>query len=157
MYKERKSPSLESILKFKCEDVLDGFQKSFNVERDEAERIFNEMLKWMWFCTCPKTQESRAIDTPLLIIDEMWHTFILYTKDYFQFCNHFFGHYMHHAPTTRQEAEKYKSQSHENVLETKKKQYELVYDLLGKDTFITWYHEFPEKYSMENILKLRRK
>ncbi|WP_405630534.1 hypothetical protein [Pseudoalteromonas sp. Ld20] len=154
---QKKYPSLECIVDFKCANVLDGFQKSFKIERIEAEKIFNEMLKWMWFCSSPKTTGARVIDAPILIIDEMWHTFILYTKEYFYFCDKFFGHYMHHSPTTSEDLDKYKKLSETDLLESKRTQYELVYDLLGKDTFITWYHEFPEKYSAEKILKIRRR
>ncbi len=31
-------------------------------------------------------------------IDEAWHRFILFTKDYHEFCNRFFGKYIHHGP-----------------------------------------------------------
>ena len=33
-------------------------------------------------------------------VDEVWHTHILFTQDYSQFCNAVFGHYLHHVPNT---------------------------------------------------------
>lgn len=36
--------------------------------------------------------------TPSLEIDEVWHAHILYTKDYAEFCQHFFGRFLHHVP-----------------------------------------------------------
>ena len=34
------------------------------------------------------------------IVDEVWHAFILHTKDYADFCNDMSGEYLHHAPNT---------------------------------------------------------
>lgn len=33
-------------------------------------------------------------------VDAIWHQFILFTHDYFSFCNQFFGYYIHHNPRT---------------------------------------------------------
>ena len=66
--------------------------------------LFKQGLKWLWYCNHPNTKGYSSIDTSLLLIlDEVWHTFILYTKDYSQFCLEYFGRYIHHAPTTRQD------------------------------------------------------
>jgi hypothetical protein len=31
-------------------------------------------------------------------VDEGWHNFILFTKDYADFCQSNFGHFIHHTP-----------------------------------------------------------
>ncbi len=36
--------------------------------------------------------------TPSEDVDTMWHAHILHTQDYMQFCDAYFGHYMHHLP-----------------------------------------------------------
>jgi hypothetical protein len=33
-------------------------------------------------------------------IDEVWHSFILFTKQYASFCNDYLGEFMHHLPAT---------------------------------------------------------
>jgi hypothetical protein len=33
-------------------------------------------------------------------VDEIWHSFILFTEEYTRFCNSIFGKYIHHAPNT---------------------------------------------------------
>lgn len=33
-------------------------------------------------------------------VDEVWHQFILFTKQYHTFCEKFFGDYIHHVPNT---------------------------------------------------------
>lgn len=48
-------------------------------------------------------------------VDEVWHTHILFTQDYFNFCERAFGRYVHHQPTTskhssdRSSVQKFKS------------------------------------------------
>jgi hypothetical protein len=37
-------------------------------------------------------------------IDEIWHTFILFTKEYQEFCNMLVGEYIHHEPNVQADA-----------------------------------------------------
>lgn len=41
----------------------------------------------------------QSIAMPSQVVDDLWHEFILYTKNYQTFCQHAFGRYMHHTPT----------------------------------------------------------
>jgi hypothetical protein len=36
--------------------------------------------------------------SPSPSVDDFWHAFILHTKDYEEFCQRHFGHYLHHEP-----------------------------------------------------------
>jgi hypothetical protein len=36
---------------------------------------------------------------PSGVVDEFWHTFILFTRDYAAFCERHFGYFLHHTPT----------------------------------------------------------
>jgi len=38
-------------------------------------------------------------------VDEVWHAFILFTREYDQFCNFTCGHMIHHAPNTSRRPE----------------------------------------------------
>lgn len=35
------------------------------------------------------------------VVDEVWHTFILFTRDYANFCQDVFGFFVHHTPDTK--------------------------------------------------------
>ena len=39
------------------------------------------------------------IAMPSQVVDDLWHEFILYTKNYQTFCQQAFGRYLHHTPT----------------------------------------------------------
>ena len=38
---------------------------------------------------------------PSEVVDELWHEFILYTRDYHAFCSKAFGRFLHHTPAVR--------------------------------------------------------
>ena len=40
----------------------------------------------------------RFVSMPSQVADELWHEFILYTRNYALFCNRAFGRFMHHTP-----------------------------------------------------------
>jgi hypothetical protein len=157
---------LHVVLGYRNDLVIYGFTKRLGVETEEAQRIFVETLRWLWYVasTEPTAEnpEAHAIDGPLAILDEMWHEFILVTRDYTEFCNSMFGRYIHHEPESPNG-----SQSKPNepadvkpalaaLLARKRAKYEAVYDCLGKDVFLRWYREFPQKYDSDAISLLRQ-
>ena len=152
--KDNMNLDLNSVLAYKNIDIIDRFLAMYDIKQEEAEKIFNETLKWLWL---GNKLEGVFIDDSTLIIDEMWHNFILFTQDYEKFCLDNFGRYLHHQPESRKQQdwyyEPFNIEEHKNKLE---KLYEGVYDYLGEETLLVWYEEFPKKYSMENIKKLRR-
>lgn len=40
----------------------------------------------------------KFVSMPSQVVDDLWHEFILYTKNYRQFCQHAFGRFLHHTP-----------------------------------------------------------
>lgn len=40
----------------------------------------------------------REVAMPSQVVDDLWHEFILYTRDYGRFCNAAFGRFLHHTP-----------------------------------------------------------
>jgi len=60
-----------------------------------AERIVDQTLAFLWVCA-DDPESARFSPSPL--IDIGWHTFILYTREYHQFCRSVAGHYLHHSP-----------------------------------------------------------
>jgi hypothetical protein len=46
------------------------------------------------------------VSMPSQVADDLWHEFILYTKEYQQFCNQAFGCFLHHTPAVVLSADK---------------------------------------------------
>jgi hypothetical protein len=41
---------------------------------------------------------KQYISMPSQVVDDLWHEFILYTRNYAQFCRRAFGGFLHHTP-----------------------------------------------------------
>ncbi len=41
---------------------------------------------------------QRYVSMPSQVVDDLWHEFILHTRDYQAFCNKAFGQFLHHTP-----------------------------------------------------------
>ena len=40
----------------------------------------------------------KQVSMPSQVVDDLWHEFILYTREYDEFCKQAFGHFFHHTP-----------------------------------------------------------
>ncbi|WP_394201246.1 hypothetical protein [Shewanella waksmanii] len=159
------NPSLESVMAYKNQDVIDRFVKIFAVEEKEAELLFDDVKRWLWMANEVKhsgIKKPVVIDSALLVLDEMWHNFILFSREYAQFCQTYFGRFCHHAPHSKREVEREQQRTKDmtiaerkhDIMESKRWQYEFVYDRLGEDTFIRWYKVFPKKYDAETLARM---
>lgn len=63
----------------------------------EAQVLFEDLLGWMWLNKQRAHQGKKTyLFGPLLILDELWHAFILHTRDYLDFSLRYFDSYFHH-------------------------------------------------------------
>ena len=149
--------NLSTLLKYRNEKVLLTFMESFNISRNESEIIFDDMLRFLWVCQLHGEKPYlNVIDSPLIVIDEMWHTFILHTQAYDEFCKNYFGYFLHHQPTSKLETNKNKPRSLEKLIDEKRARYTMLYEILGKTVFIRWFHLYPKKYSKTSLMKLKK-
>ncbi|QSE96102.1 glycine-rich domain-containing protein [Fulvivirga lutea] len=146
------------------EVVIQGFMDRYDVDYEEAKEIFEETKKFLELAS-DMSQEGQSlfVDKPLLIIDEMWHTFILHTKQYMQFCLGKFNRFIHHVPTSNKEKMALNERLSTNpslVLQEQeeklKDQYSRIYDKFGADTLLKWYETWPTKYTPEYIGKIKK-
>ena len=71
-------------------------RKGIALSADDFEMLFAELKKYMWLVAhdCEDMQMWSAR------VDGVWHEFILFTKQYQNFCQRFFGTFIHHTPNT---------------------------------------------------------
>jgi len=65
-----------------------------DIDRSAAERIMDQALAFLGTCAV-----STAPLSPSATVDVGWHTFILYTRDYREFCDRVAGRFIEHVPT----------------------------------------------------------
>ncbi|GAA3634468.1 hypothetical protein GCM10022420_004140 [Streptomyces iranensis] len=69
--------------------------KDHDVALPLAERIAAQTAAFLAACA---NNTGRPL-TPSKAVDIGWHTFLLHTRDYADFCQRVAGHFIHHVPT----------------------------------------------------------
>jgi hypothetical protein len=133
--------SLAEVLAFRHPAVIRRYCKDHGGSPAQAEEVFQEMLKWLYLGSrrladnratagCVMTEEIEKLDW-------MWHTFLLFTRDYTAFCESYFGFFLHHVPADEDD----EPASPEALRGQLERQYAMVYDVLGEQTLLVWYDE----------------
>lgn len=131
-------PALETILSYRNEVVLQRYKKDFPDSKLSAEDLFNELLKFMWLSLKARAEKKDficAMHEEMLEIDNMWHTFLLFTLDYHAFCDNYLGLFFHHSPHLPNE----KPPSDEEYAHELTNYLTYIYDNLGEQTVKTWF------------------
>ncbi|MFJ7155892.1 glycine-rich domain-containing protein [Streptomyces sp. NPDC101118] len=69
----------------------------YELERGEADRVMDQALAFVWVIG-----DTGADDmAPSAAVDPGWHTFMLHTREYADWCADRFGRFVHHAPNSK--------------------------------------------------------
>jgi len=71
-------------------------KKHPHLSNDQTYLVFRALRDYFWMCNKAK---RKAVAMPSQVVDDAWHEFILFTKNYNQFCNKGIGRFLHHTPT----------------------------------------------------------
>lgn len=94
---------MQEALSFSPPDLLiRRFSVDFKVTETEAKERFEETKKFLVLSATNRTNTY----SPSKTVDEMWHSFLLSTKDYFEFCKQL-GCFVHHQPSEKPQPENY--------------------------------------------------
>ncbi len=87
---------IASVLSFDLEGVVLKLVKNHDMSREMAEMVWVDTKRFLYLCGW-KNDNSFSM-TPTPTIDKGWHEFILFTREYAQFCQTHFGELIHHVP-----------------------------------------------------------
>lgn len=82
-----------NVLEYSCERVLNHYASSYQKTLDETKAVWQRLMK---FFENFKTSTQKSFDDQEA--DELYHVFLIYTKEYRQFCMKYFGAYIDHIP-----------------------------------------------------------
>lgn len=143
---------LRKALSYENPEVVSRFVHLYGVSFAEAADVFMETKKWLWLAS-EVDSGALSITDPLLIIDEMWHNFVLFTFDYTRYCTECFGRYIHHAPTTQRDKEQRRQEFEDDPVRAGQeqtsrlqRQCDLIATKLGGATLLKWYVDYPARY-----------
>jgi hypothetical protein len=151
------------VLEYSFPALIERLERKLGLPREELEELFTDLKLWLYLCgTRGVDDPSPSIVRETSIIDELWHEFILFTKEYTDFCNLFFGRYLHHRPRTEAERREQRRLFDEDLAKAREQRRQeltlligYVYDRLGSEVAIRWYETLGQKYAPETIQRLR--
>lgn len=84
---------IDEVLRYSNARVIERHLQDFQITQEAAARRFNGLKQFMLVAAI---MPGRKVTSP--DIDAMWHTFLLFTKDYRQFCTDYLGMFIEHEP-----------------------------------------------------------
>lgn len=153
-----KVPNLSQLLRFRSQKVIRKFSHVFGISLSESEIIFQDLLRYLWLGRHLREKHPKARNPmvfPWLVIDEMWHVFLLHSAEYERFCRRYFGAYIHHTPSApgRKPSKKPSSLQKARFGSEMKAKMREIHDLFGPQVMSRWFGEYPKKYSKRSLLK----
>jgi len=138
-------PDLNHLLSYKNEKLLHRYANDYPNNSLSPDIALQEILKYFWLSKKHQLERSEqpdneslqfraAIHAEMKEIDDMWHTFLLFTQDYANFCQDYFGSFIHHDPSVEEIA-----QSQEDYKIDLQRYLSYIYDLLGPQTLKLWF------------------
>lgn len=117
---------IKLALSYENLDIIVKFCNEYNVEQELGEEYFLEVKKFLYLCA-----NTTLTLAPSAEIDKIWHTFILFTKDYRQYCIQCLGKFIDHVP----EVKKDNTEPKENCLANTINQYKIVFGELNNEVW----------------------
>ncbi len=119
-----------TALDWNLDKIKSRYMEEHSVDADYAGRMEKELKRFLIICA-EYSDGKIGMAGP---IDDLWHTFIIFTYDYEEFCNQLNGKLIHHVPFT--DADKAMPSKNE---------------LTAYERFLTLYEEVFEEKPNENI------
>ncbi|MCM0606372.1 MAG: hypothetical protein KA715_09810 [Xanthomonadaceae bacterium] len=154
--KSNKLKSWEEVRRYQNPELLFAFERKLMISSSEASELFYDLKHYLWLSAF-RINEYEAghaptsllrIDQDLWLVDEAWHLFLQFSKDYQSFCEENFGFFLHHAPVTERERENNRIAHARNpeLFESEKRaEYKemlsWIYDHAGPETVKRWFLE----------------
>lgn len=144
---------IERVDSYKNDEVIQRFLKHYKTSENDAHFIFHCLKRILWLGGERKRDVRYGLKVPtafpmlttMWILDEMWHVFILFTKDYREFCLDYVGEFIDHFPESSSEGEEHGDE----VLEAYLGNIDYARDKLSIDDAFDWFHEIPRKFPLE--------
>ena len=77
--------------------IIQSFQESYDLPYDECLNILKALKTYLWLSNKWYTEYDSIFKPPeVFVIQEMWRTFILLTKEYYVFSYKMFNKYLHY-------------------------------------------------------------
>lgn len=98
---KQKPFDMQRVIDYPIPKVLARYQKDYKVTAMEAKEHEKELKRYF---IMGHQYPEECFEMYSDEVDNLWHTFLLYTKEYQKFCFENFGHFIHHNPIDKEGA-----------------------------------------------------
>jgi hypothetical protein len=120
MKNEKSAQEVQSIIskgmQYPMKKILERYCSEKSVSMKVAREQERELKRFLILFAINKQKLGMRSD-----LDELWHTFILFTREYTDFCNEIAGFYIHHNPKTEEDSSS--NDTHESFITNYKSLY----------------------------------
>jgi hypothetical protein len=81
-------------MNFPMEPVLERYASDYLASLEDAKTLERELKRYLILCALYPNQRY-VMGGP---VDDLWHTFLLFTQLYVEFCEQVAGRFIHHVP-----------------------------------------------------------
>lgn len=136
--------ALDKVHAYQHDDFVLALEKKLQLTRTDAVALFGDLKTYLWLSAqriqdhdhrLVPTSDIR-IDDDLYLLDEAWHLFLQYTRDYAEFCQAHFGFFLHHEPVTEKDREEISLDQRRDQF---REQLSWIYDRAGRETVERWF------------------
>lgn len=87
---------LERVMMYQNSAVVSRLMNKLHLDEYDAILLFEDTKRFLYLCGI-KVKGDPSIAPPEGV-DSGWHEFLMFTEDYQQFCESYFGRFIHHRP-----------------------------------------------------------
>lgn len=87
---------IQRAMEFPLDRVTARYAAKANVSIEAARELERELRRYLALCALQPTKPYGMFGP----VDDLWHTFLMFTQEYQQFCETVAGRFIHHVPAS---------------------------------------------------------
>ena len=91
----KKQINIQEALDYPIPEVIQRFMSDYDIGYDSAKLYERELKRYLILSAKNYPAELEMFSPE---VDALWHTFIIFTKEYENYCNRVLGCFVHHYP-----------------------------------------------------------
>ena len=98
LFKQRQTSRLNYIKNYSFHNAIEKklSEKHPHLNKNQLQLVFRGLRDYFWM---NNKAQHRMVAMPSQVVDDAWHEFILFTRNYQTFCQRALGRYLHHTPS----------------------------------------------------------
>ncbi len=95
----KKGIDLQKAMDYPIPEIIKRYKKDYGVSDETAKMHEKELKRYLILAA---ENYPKGVDMFSPQVDDLWHTFLLFTKDYKKYCEEVLGQFIHHVPKTHE-------------------------------------------------------